>query len=69
MQKGDTEEWTVTKLCQLLGKHITALEIADDESYSASPQMVSGNKSTQRAAGGLLAGTANSMGILVHSPG
>ena len=25
MQKADTEEWTVTKLSQLLGKHITTL--------------------------------------------
>ena len=47
MQKTDTEDWTVAKLRQLLGKHITALEIADHESYSASHQIVSGSKPTQ----------------------
>ena len=50
MQKADTEEWTVVKLWQLLGKHITALEIADHESYLPSVQIVLDNKpiATQR---------------------
>ena len=67
MQKEDNEEWTVAKLRQLLGKHITALEIADRESYPTTPQFVTSNKSVHRdgrgnsthhkpTAGGLLAG-------------
>ena len=37
MLKGDNEEWTVSKLRQLLGKHITALEMAGGEFYLSRP--------------------------------
>ena len=37
MLKGDDEEWTVPKLRQLVGKHITALEMAGGECHLPSP--------------------------------
>ena len=40
MQKGDNEEWAVEKVCCLLGKYITALEIADRKPYSTPPNNV-----------------------------
>ena len=67
MQKADTEDWTVEKLRKLLGKHITALEIADHESHSGPPQVMAGSKPPQReghgnfykpTAGGLLTGNS-----------
>jgi len=54
MLKGDNEEWTVPKLRQLLGKHITALEMADGECYvPQSPVRLSGGKHFQPEGGRL----------------
>ena len=69
MLKGDNEEWTVPKLRQLLGKHITALEMAGGESYvPQSPVRLNSGKHFQPeggrfsnlrpTAGGLLAGNS-----------
>ena len=69
MLKGDNEEWTVPKLRQLLGKHITALEMAGGECHvPQSPVRLSGDKHFQTeggrlpnlrpTAGGLLAGNS-----------
>ena len=68
MLKGDGEEWTVPKLYTLLGKHITALEMAGSESRTtqipAKPQgkfSQSGHPHWKSTAGGLLAGSGNSV--------
>lgn len=69
MLKGDNEEWTVPKLRQLLGKHITALEMAGGECYLPQPPIrLSNGKHFQPeggrppnlrpTAGGLLAGNS-----------
>jgi len=64
MLKGDGEEWTVPKLRQLLGKHITALEMAggDLSSSSGRPKhyQIEGVRQPypKSSASGLLAGSS-----------
>ena len=76
MQKGDKEEWTASKLRKLLGKHITALEIASGECYL--PQSLGIVKHFQPAGGrhpnpkptvgGLLAGNSRNQGLKRYQP-
>ena len=40
MLKNDDEEWTVSKLRLLLGKHITALEMAGGDSRITQAQLI-----------------------------
>jgi len=35
MQKAEDEEWTVSKLCQMLSKYISAMEMVGNESSNA----------------------------------
>ena len=73
MQKPEGEEWTVTTLCQLLGKYILAMEMAGNESSDVSTPAVNPNPShtNQRnrpphfrsTTGGLVAGN-NSRGSI-----
>ena len=67
-QKSEDEEWTVTKLRVLLGRHISAMEMAESEEVPASSN--SNRERSERSyenlrnqhlkstAGGLLAGTS-----------
>ena len=77
MLKSDDEEWTVSKLRHLLGKHITALEMAGGESRIAQAQVRPISRYPLRegghsyyprpTAGGLLAGnTRNLSGSKQH---
>ena len=79
MLKGDNEEWTVSKLRQLLGKHITALEMAGGECYLSRPptrmnsgkhfQTEGGRLSNPRpTASGLLAGNSRNQAPKRYPP-
>ena len=79
MLKGDNEEWTVSKLRQLLGKHITALEMAGGEFYLSRPpirlnsgkhfQPEGGRLSNPRpTTGGLLAGNSGNQAPKRYPP-
>ena len=71
MLKEDGEEWTVSKLRKLLGKHIEALEMAGGEPRSTQNPVKFPGKISQRegtghsylksTAGGLLAGSGRSV--------
>ena len=75
MLKNDDEEWTVSKLRQLLGKHITALEMAGGESHIAQAPVrpisrhPSGHSHYPKStAGGLLAGNARNSTVARQHP-
>ena len=77
MLRADGEEWTVPKLRSLLGKHITALEMAGSESCFTQASSRPSNKQSHRAAnlyhprptaGGLLAGTSKGTATLRQQP-
>ena len=69
MQKPEDKEWTVPKLHQMLGKYISAMEMAGNES-SEVPALTSNAYTNQRnrppsfkpTTGGLIAGS-NSRGL------
>ena len=49
--KEEEEDWTVTKLCQLLGKHISALEMAAGTEFSQVSAHIEVNKQTSHTEG------------------
>ena len=55
MQKPEDEEWTVTKLRALLGRHIAAMEMAGSEEVSVTRS----HQHRKSTAGGLLAGNSH----------
>ena len=61
MQKPEDEKWTVTKLRMLLGRHVSAMEMAgsessDHEAPTSSNPNHGGQRKLKSTAGGLLAG-------------
>ena len=67
MQKPEDEEWTVTKLRMLLGRHISAMEMAssessDHEAPTSSNSNHGGQRKLKSTAGGLLAGNGQYKG-------
>ena len=65
MQKHEDEEWTVTKLCVLLGRQISAMEMAGSEegpvthSNCDRPSENQRDQHMQSTAEGLLAGNSH----------
>ena len=67
MQKPEDEEWTVTKLRILLGRHISAMEMAgsessDHEAPTSSNSNHGGQRKLKSTAGGLSAGNGQYKG-------
>ena len=67
--KGDKEEWTVSKLFQLLGKHVTALEMAGGECYLPQSTTRLGNRKQFQPEGGRHSYPKSTAGSLLAGSG